>query len=95
MTEILKALFRTLLESFDSKRSMTGLAAALAAVFSLVAGRQGWTWLSPELSDKIATVLVLKGAVVVASHMVPSKTDAPTLTVGTSAVGATLAPSKN
>jgi hypothetical protein len=94
MTEIAKALFRTLLESLDSKRSMTGLVTALAATLSLVAGRQGWTWLTPELSDKIATVLVLKGAVVVASHMVPSKPAGPAVTVQTT-TGTTIEASKN
>lgn len=70
------ALLRTIYESVDSKKSTTGLVGAVAAIIALVAGRQGWTWLTPETADMIAGVIVVKGLAVIGSHMVVDKAKA-------------------
>lgn len=70
------AFMRTIFESLDSKKSMTGLVSAIAAVLSLIAGKQGWAWLDPPTSQMIAGVIVAKAAVVIASHAVVDKAKA-------------------
>lgn len=74
--DIFAALMRTLFESADSKKSLTGLVSALAAVLSLIAGRQGWAWLDPQTSQMIAGVIVVKAVAVIAAHTVVDKAKA-------------------
>lgn len=74
--DIFAALMRTLFESADSKKSLTGLVSALAAILSLIAGKQGWAWLDPQTSQMIAGVIVVKAVAVIASHTVVDKAKA-------------------
>lgn len=70
------ALMRTLWESADSKKSMAGFVGAFAAILSLIAGKQGWTWLDPQTSQLIAAVIVGKALAVIAAHTVVDKAKA-------------------
>lgn len=76
LRQIGSALLRTTYESVDSKKSSTGFIAALAAVLSLIAGKQGWSWLDPATSQLIAGVIVAKGLAVIAAHTVVDKAKA-------------------
>ncbi len=76
LKQIGSALLRTIYESADSKKATTGIISAIAAVLSLVAGKQGWTWLDPQTSQLIAGVIVAQALGVIASHTVVDKAKA-------------------
>lgn len=76
LKQIFAALMRTIYESADSKKATTGIVSALAAILSLIAGKQGWSWLDPTTSQMISAVIVAQALAVVASHTVVDKAKA-------------------
>lgn len=97
MKPILAALLRSLTEAVDSKRALAAVTGAVASSLVLLAGHQNWSWLDVATADKIAGVIVVKGAALVAAYTfrdpsAPAPVPATTTTSGGAVV---LVPSKN